>query len=181
VVTPVLNPGLSYIVSYAFNVPQSEAGGKLILKLLDAEAAAPYKLTIASIQAPLQKDTIASTVSLYPVDLHFEDWSVSTSYLATNLSYTYKIKLNLDLKQADNVVIDQGFSKLRFEVVDKLGRVLGTADSSFSGVQKLVSGTQTLVTSNIQSEQFEFPITVNVYELIETQNGQSKRFLKTLN
>ncbi|WP_028548941.1 hypothetical protein [Paenibacillus sp. UNC451MF] len=180
-VSASLNPGLSYVVSYVFNVPQTETGEGLILKLLDSQTAAPYKVAVASVATALQKETDSDTLQLYPFDIKLVNSTVGTNYAATNSAYSYKMKLELDIKQADNVVVDQSFSKLHFEVVDKLGRVLGTADGSFTGAQRLVSGTQTIVTNNIQSEQFEFPISVNVYELFETPNGQAKRFLKTLN
>lgn len=176
-----LNPGLSYVISYAFNVPQTETGEGLVLKLLDSQTAAPYKIAVAAVQTALQKDADSDTLQLYPFDIRLVNSTVGTNYAATNSSYSYKMKLELDIKQADNVVVDSNFSKLHFEVVDKLGRVLGTADGSFTGAQRLVSGTQTILTNNIQSEQFEFPISVNVYELFETPSGQAKRFLKTLN
>ncbi|WP_282939978.1 hypothetical protein [Paenibacillus sp. RC67] len=180
-VSASLNPGLSYVVSYVFNVPQTETGEGLFLRLLDSQMAAPYKVAVASVPTVLQKETDSDTLQLYPFDIKLVNSTVGTNYAATNSAYSYKMKLELDIKQADNVVVDQSFSKLHFEVVDKLGRVLGTADGSFTGAQRLVSGTQTIVTNNIQSEQFEFPISVNVYELFETPNGQAKRFLKTLN
>ncbi|UQZ83557.1 Telomeric repeat-binding factor 2 [Paenibacillus konkukensis] len=179
-VAATLNPGLSYVVSYSFNIPQTESGDGLVLKLLDGQTASPYKIAIASVQAPLQKESDDNTLHLYPYDIHLTDWTVGTNYGTTTASYSYKMKLTLDMKQAENVVVDQNFSKLHFEVVDKLGRVLGTADGSFTGSQKLVSGTQTIVTNSIASEQFEFPITVNMYEVIETPDGQAKRLLKTL-
>ncbi|MBE1442293.1 hypothetical protein [Paenibacillus sp. OAS669] len=180
-VSASMNPGLSYVVSYAFNVPQTEAGEGLVLRLLDSQTAAPYKVAVASVQTALQKETDSDTMQLYPFDIRLVNSTVGTNYLATNSSYSYKMKLELEIKQAENVVVDSNFSKLHFEVVDKLGRVLGTADGSFTGAQRLVSGIQNIVTNNIQSEQFEFPISVNVYELFETPGGQAKRFLKTLN
>jgi hypothetical protein len=180
-VSATLNPGLSSVVSYAFNVPQTEIGSLLTIKLLDSKTSAPYKLVAASVKPQLQKEGDSKLLKMYPFDIGLEDYSTTTNYLSTNSAYSYKIKLNLDIKQDENVIVDSGFSKLHFEVVDKLGRVLGTADGSFTGTQKLVSGTQTIVTNNIQNEQFEFPISVNIYELIETSTGQAKRLLTTLN
>ncbi|MCU6792674.1 hypothetical protein OB236_11140 [Paenibacillus sp. WQ 127069] len=176
-----LNPGLSYVVSYAFHVPQTESGSSLTLKLLDTKAASPYKLVAASLQPQLQQHEGSKLLKMYPFDVNLVDWSTSTNYNASNSSYSYKIKLNLDIKQVENVVVDSGFSKLHFEVIDKLGRVLGTAEGVFTGNQQLISGTQTILTNNIQSEQFEFPIVVNVYELTETSSGHAKRLLTTLN
>jgi hypothetical protein len=180
-VVATLNPGLGYIISYSYTIPVTEEGKGLVLTLLDTKTATPYKIAAASVVAPVQQETESNTLLLYPFEVEFTDYTVSTNYMTTSSAYTYKLKLTLDIKQKENVTVDKNFSKLRFEVVDKLGRVLGTADQVLVGDQKLMSGTQNIVTSDIKSEQFEFPITTNVYELIETANGQAKRFLKTLN
>ncbi|TBL77874.1 hypothetical protein [Paenibacillus thalictri] len=180
-VPDTLNPGLGSVISYAYHIPLSESSGGFVLKLLDGKTASPYNLTIAALQVPVQQEVDnGTTLHLYPFDMTLEDWSVGTNYVATNTTYSYKMKVTLDLKQADNVVVDSNFSKLHFEVVDKLGRVLGTGDSAFTGTQKLVSGSQTLATSNIQSEQIEFPVILNLYEQFDTASGAAKRFLKTL-
>lgn len=176
-----LNPGLGYIVSYSFNLPVSEDSSGLVLTLLDTKTAASYKIAAASVLAPVQKATEGNTLVLYPFDVEITDYSVGTNYVASNLAYSYKLKISLDIKKKDNIEINSDFSKLRFEVVDTLGRVLATADQVLTGDKKLVTGTQTIVTSDIKSEQFEFPIKTNVYELIDTTNGQAKRLIKTLN
>lgn len=178
-VTTMLNPGLSYVVSYSYIVPQSEESTSFSLKLLDAAAAAPYTTTIAALQTDVQKEEIDSTVSLYPFDLTFNDVTVSTQTTA-QLMYTYKFRLDLDIKQKENVVVDNNFSKLKFEIVDNAGRVVGSKDASFVGVNKLISGKQILDATNISTDQFSYPFTVNVYETIDTQNGTAKRLLKVI-
>ncbi|GGI45338.1 hypothetical protein GCM10008018_11580 [Paenibacillus marchantiophytorum] len=178
-VTPMLNPGLSYVVSYSYIVPQSEEGTSFTLKLLDAAAAAPYTTTIAALQTDIQKEGTESTISMYPFDLVFNDVSVSTQTTA-QLTYTYKFRLDLGITQKENVVVDNNFSKLRFEIVDSAGRVVGSKDATFTGVNKLISGKQTLDASNITTDQFSYPFTVNVYETIETQNGTAKRLVKVI-
>lgn len=178
-VAAMLNPGLSYVVSYSFIVPQSEEGTSFSLKLLDSVAAAPYTTTIAALQTELQQEETDSMISLYPFDLTFNDVSVTTLTTA-QLTYTYKFRLDLDIKQDENVVVDNNFSKLRFEIVDSAGRVVGSKDASFTGPNKLISGKQELDASNITSDQFSYPFTVNVYETIETADGTAKRLLKVI-
>ncbi|SDO28611.1 hypothetical protein SAMN04487897_11169 [Paenibacillus sp. yr247] len=178
-VTTLLNPGLSYVVSYSYIVPQTEEGTSFSLKLLDAQAAAPYTTTIAALQTDVQKEEMDSTISLYPFNLAFNDVSVSTQTTA-QLMYTYKFRLDLGITQKENVVVDNNFSKLRFEIVDNVGRVVGSKDASFTGVNKLISGKQILDATNITTDQFSYPFTVNVYETIETQNGTAKRLLKVI-
>lgn len=178
-VTEMMNPGLSYVVSYSYIVPQSEAGTSFSLKLLDAVAAAPYTTTIAALQTDLQQEETDSTISLYPFDLKFNDVTVN-SITTPQLTYTYKVRLDLGIEQKENVVVDNNFSKLRFEIVDSAGRVIGSKDAAFTGDNKLISGVQTLDASNITTDQFSYPFTVNVYETIETANGTAKRLLKVI-
>ncbi|NOU86757.1 hypothetical protein GC102_13365 [Paenibacillus sp. LMG 31460] len=178
-VTTMLNPGLSYVVSYSYIVPQTEESTSFSLKLLDSVAAAPFTTTIAALQTDVQKEEADSTISLYPFDLTFNDVTVSTQTTA-QLTYTYKFRLDLDIKQKENVVVDNNFSKLKFEIVDNAGRVVGSKDASFTGVNKLISGKQLLDATNITTDQFSYPFTVNVYETIETQNGTAKRLLKVI-
>ncbi|MDQ0874165.1 hypothetical protein QFZ77_002824 [Paenibacillus sp. V4I3] len=178
-VTTMLNPGLSYVVSYSYIVPQTEESTSFSLKLLDSVAAAPFTTTIAALQTDVQKEGTESTISLYPFDLTFNDVTVSTQTTA-QLTYTYKFRLDLDIKQKENVVVDNNFSKLKFEIVDNAGRVVGSKDASFTGVNKLISGKQMLDATNITTDQFSYPFTVNVYETIETQNGTAKRLLKVI-
>ncbi|MBP1965251.1 hypothetical protein [Paenibacillus aceris] len=178
-VTEMMNPGLSYVVSYSYIVPQSETGTSFSLKLLDAVAAAPYTTTIAALQTDLQQEETDSTISLYPFDLKFNDVTVN-SVTTPQLTYSYKVRLDLDIKQNENVVVDNNFSKLRFEIVDSAGRVIGSKDAAFTGDNKLISGVQTLDASNITTDQFSYPFTVNVYETIETASGTAKRLLKVI-
>ncbi|MEC0229014.1 hypothetical protein [Paenibacillus alba] len=178
-VTTMLNPGLSYVVSYAYVVPQTEAGTSFSLKLLDAAAAAPYTTTIAALQTDVQKEGTDSTISLYPFDLVFNDVTVSTQ-TTPQLTYSYKFRLDLGITQKENVVVDNNFSKLRFEIVDSAGRVVGSKDATFTGPNKLISGVQTIDASNITTDQVSYPYTVNVYETIETPNGTSKRLVKVI-
>ncbi|MGO4271895.1 hypothetical protein AB4Z22_18990, partial [Paenibacillus sp. TAF58] len=178
-VTTMLNPGLSYVVSYSYIVPQTEESTSFSLKLLDSVAAAPFTTTIAALQTDVQKEETDSTISLYPFDLTFNDVTVSTQTTA-QLAYTYKFRLDLDIKQKENVVVDNNFSKLKFEIIDNVGRIVGSKDASFTGVNKLISGKQMLDATNITTDQFSYPFTVNVYETIDTPNGTAKRLLKVI-
>jgi hypothetical protein len=179
-VISTMNPGLSYVVSYSYNVPQTENSDQIVVKVLDTQAAAPYTTTIAALQTKVQNDEVAEdTFSLYPVNLKVNSASVS-SLITSQLTYSYIVKLDLDITQKDNVVVDDNFSKLRLEVVDGVGRILGSKDASFTGTNKLISGKQTLDASNIATDQLSNPISLNIYEVIQTQNGEAKRFLKNI-
>ncbi|TXK86008.1 hypothetical protein [Paenibacillus sp. N3.4] len=97
-VTTMLNPGLSYVVSYSYIVPQSETGKDFSLKLLDAQAAAPFTTTIAALQTSLQDEATDGTISLYPFDLKIKEFTVNTQTTA-QLMYTYKFRMDLDITQ----------------------------------------------------------------------------------
>jgi len=178
-VTAMMNPGLSYVVSYSFIVPQSETGTSFALKLLDGQSVAPFTTTIAALQTNVQEDSADDVISMYPFDLKFNSITVG-SITTPQLTYTYKFTLDLDITQKENVVVDNNFSKLRFEIVDNAGRVVGSKDAALTGDNKLVSGKQTLDASNIASDQMSSPFTVNVYEVIDTPSGTAKRLLKTV-
>ncbi len=174
-VTGTINPDLSYVVSYSYQLPKTEDGSEFVVKLLDAKSAAPYATKIASLQTAVQTEAAGDTFSLYPFDVELNSTEVSFTYVQG--MYNYKIRLDLDIAQADNVVVDNNFSKLRFEIVDGLGRVLGAKDAAFTGTNKLVSGKQTIDASNIQTDQFVSPVTLNIYEVIDTPIGVAKRLL----
>jgi hypothetical protein len=175
-IVTTMNPGLSYVASYSFVVPQTESGSNLVLDILDPQAAAPYTTTVAALRTNLQADDVGNVFSLYPIQLKVNSVTVGYQVTTQNM-YSYKIMLDLDITQQDNVVVDDNFSKLRFEIVDGLGRVLGSEDATFTGTNKLVSGSQVLSANNIVSNQVTSPVSVNVYEVIKTQNGEAKRLL----
>lgn len=180
-VTAALNPNMSYVVNYSFNVPKTENGKQLTIKLLDTQSAAPYTSTIASLQTAASSETAGDTFAMYPFDLKIVDWTLSatTAPGLTGLSYGYKLSFTLDVKQTDNVVVDQNFSRLYMELVDSQGRMLGTAEGPFTGPNKLITGKQ-ILTFTAKTEQLENPFTIRVYEAFDTPSGLAKRYITTL-
>lgn len=180
-VTAALNPNMSYVVNYSFNVPKTEDGKQLTIKLLDTQSAAPYTSTIASLQTAASRETAGDTFAMYPFDLKIVDWTLSATTPGSigGLIYSYKISFTLDVKQTDNVVVDQNFSRLYMELVDSQGRLLGTAEGSFTGPNKLATGKQ-ILTFNAKTEQLENPFTIRVYEAFDTPSGLAKRYITTL-
>ncbi|MEK8129568.1 hypothetical protein WMW72_16805 [Paenibacillus filicis] len=184
-VTAQLNPGLSYIVNYSFNVPKSEQAEAYTMKLLDGKSAAPYASTVASLRTPLEKDGDSlngeTKFKLYPFEVKFNDYTISAMFNSQTFTYSYKILLDLNITQADDVVVDESSSKLRFEAVDSMGRVLDSLDAPFAGKNRLISGRQMLTFNNIKSEQLDSNVTIRVYEAVDLPGGtSSKRLIKTL-
>ncbi|MEI7025050.1 hypothetical protein [Paenibacillus sp. y28] len=178
-VVSTMNPGLSYVVSYSFNLPKTETGDNLTLKLMDTQSAAPFKTAIAAVKTAAQPEVTGDTLSLYPFNVTLKDVDLSYATLGTTpLTYTYNITVDLDIKQEENIVVDDNFSKLRFEMVDNLGRIIGSTDASFTGSNKLISGKQKL-TANSKADELT-KVTINLYEVIQTANGEAKRFIKSI-
>ncbi|MFE5320403.1 hypothetical protein ACFQ88_16965 [Paenibacillus sp. NPDC056579] len=177
-------PNLGYVVSYSFMIPASENGNQLTIKLQDTTTAAPYSSTIASFQAAVQQDTEDAVMSFYPFTVKLDDWTIgSYTNPAANgqgQTYSYKLKLWLNVERLEDVVVDPNFSKFKVELSDNLGRVLGSQTVPFTGENKLISGEQTIQFSNVRTEQLDYPLTVKLYESIDTPNGEATRLVKTL-
>ncbi len=88
------------------------------------------------------------------------------------------MKLWLDIKRPDQVIVDSNFSKLQFELLDTAGRVISTKALNFTGPNRIISGENNIMFDST-TEQMEYPVTVNVYESITTPNGEAKRLVAT--
>jgi hypothetical protein len=176
-VSDTINPDLSYTVSYSYQLPKTEESTTFTVKLMDGQTVAPYAAKIAAVKAQVQEESSGDTFTLYPFTVRIK--SADVQFTFANLMYYHKIKLDLEIVQEDNVVVDNGFSRLRFEIVDGLGRVLGYRDAAFVGTQKLISGKQVIDASNVTTDQFNSPVRLNIYEVFDTPSGTAKRLLVT--
>lgn len=179
-----LVPGLGYIISYSFNVPKTETGDDLIMRLTDAKIAEPYRIPIASLSTKTdsEADVGEKLLSFYPFDVKINNLSLS-SVLATGstgLAYTYKLRLDVDVERRENIVVDKNFSKMKIELVDNLGRTLGSETLAFTGDNRIASGEQTIPLGNIRTEEYKTPFTIRLYETIETPFGEAKRLVKSV-
>lgn len=174
-----LMPNLSYVVSYSFMVPATETGERVAIRLLDSQTTAPYSSTIASIGTAVQQEGDDETLAFYPFSLKINSWAVNSSYNAAT-GYSYRMKLDLDLQRVEDVVVDANFSKLKIELTDTLGRVIGSQTTPFTGTNKLISGQQDITFANLYTDTFQFPLVINLYETIDTPNGEASRLVKTL-
>lgn len=174
-----LAPNLSYVINYAFAVPSSETGENLFMKLLDSQTAAPYNIPIAGFKTAVVEDkTDDDVLSFYPFTAKLRTWDISA--LGSAAGYTYKMRLDLDITAADDVVADPNASSMLIEICDPLGRPIASMTRPFTGQNHLVSGPQTFAIQNLLTDQFEWPLTINIYEAIQTPNGVAKRLVKTL-
>ncbi|SFM19433.1 hypothetical protein SAMN03159341_1205 [Paenibacillus sp. 1_12] len=171
-------PNTSYVVSYSYMLPTTEMGSQLALNVFDPKSSAANKLSVGTYQVAVQNESIDKTISFYPFELSFDAYAITTLYSSN--AYNYVLKMDLTVTRQEQVIIDPNFSQLEFELVDGLGRSLGSQTASFTGTQKLITGNQKITFSSIKTEQFENGLTVNVYETISTPNGPAKRLVKQL-
>ncbi|NOU98155.1 hypothetical protein GC093_33730 [Paenibacillus sp. LMG 31456] len=178
-----LIPNAAYVYSYSFMLPPS-AKGQFKLSLTDASNASNIKVPIADYKVSVantgEEDPQAVTkkLSLYPFNVTMDYWTINAQY--SSGSYTYSLKGNFDIKKSEQVIVDDTFSTLEFEVVDATNRILGSTTHKLQGTGKLISGLQTITFTDVKSEQLEYPVSIRVYEVITTSTGTAKRLLATL-
>ncbi|MFC0216579.1 hypothetical protein ACFFK0_29720 [Paenibacillus chartarius] len=177
-----VQPGTSVIVSYGFVLPLSDTSTSFKLKLqgaLQGDGAAAYRSTIAVVPVELESDNDRNAVKLYPYTLNFKTWFVIPVYQGPS-TYTYSVKLDMDLVREPQVMLDNNFSTLKIELIDELGRSIGAKSFPFVGTNRLVSGYQTLSFSGLSLQQAESNLTLRISESIATPNGEMNRIVAEL-
>lgn len=177
-VTTQLTPGSSYVVSYSYLLPnrKTEDNEAFALNIFDDKSVSEGKVSLGTYQVALQKEDDSDTIDLYPFSLKVNDDSIS--WLYNSGSYSYQLNLDLDITHEDQVIIDSNFSTIEFDMVDSLGRIVGTQTSTLVGTGKLTSGKQKIVVTGLKNEQVDSGVVVNMYEVINTPNGTAKRLIK---
>ncbi|MCR8633644.1 hypothetical protein [Paenibacillus radicis (ex Xue et al. 2023)] len=179
-------PNASLVVAYTFLLPLSEQNRQFSLRVYDEQTAAPYKTVIAraDLQVERELEVPANQLSLYPYDIDLKNWSVS-NYVLSNaatftLNYTYKLKLDLDVHPTDNLVTNTAFSKLAFELENTDGKKVASKIVDLAGENRIINGSQIYYLNTALSEQLEYPLTLKLYEMIDTPSGPARRLLKVL-
>lgn len=177
-VTTQLTPGSSYVVSYSYLLPnrKTEDNEAFALNIFDDQSVSEGKVSLGTYQVDLQKEDDSDTINLYPFTMKVNNDSIS--WLYNNGSYSYQLSLDLDITHEDQVIIDSNFSTIEFDMVDSLGRIVGTQSSTLVGTGKLTSGMQKIIVTGLKNEQVDSGVVVNMYEVINTPNGTAKRLIK---
>lgn len=176
-----LAPKLSYIINYSYAVPSTETGADLLMKLQDNQTIAPYNIPIAGFKTAVASPESANPdeALFYPYQVKFH--SVLVSMMGNAMGqFSYKMKLDLDITTLDNAIADANSANMKVELVDNAGRMIAAETLPFAGVNKLISGTQYFVFQNLVSDQFNWPVTVKIYESIQTPTGEANRLVKTV-
>jgi hypothetical protein len=173
-------PNASYIVNYSFAMPSSESTEGLKISLYDKQVKPDYSYNsiLAAYQVNAQPDGDVDALKVYPYDVKVTNWTFSSQISAIG-TYSYKLKLLLDITQDKQVVTDANTSELQFDIYDAKDSLLGSTTKGFTGTGKLQSGANT-VSINPDSEQLDYPLTVRIYESFKNESGEiSKRLLTT--
>ncbi|BFT74283.1 S-layer homology domain-containing protein [Paenibacillus sp. P36] len=175
-------PGTGIVVSYGFTLPTTEQSEQFQLNVQEVLSNSAYKSTIASYPVNVQSENDHNNISLFPFKLNLKSWTLSqlTAMGTTGFAYTYKLSLDMDMQRESEVVLDNAFSKLKFELVDASGRSLGSNSFPFTGANRLVNGSQILTFSNLTQDQVQSNISVKVYETIPTPTGDVDRLIAEL-
>jgi hypothetical protein len=171
-------PNASYVVSYSFALPASETGEGLKLSLYDKQKTADYSYNsiLTAYQVNLQSDYDAKLLKVYPYDIEVNDWEVAAQY-TPSATYSYKLKLFLNITQDKQALTDANTSKLQFDILDSFDNQIGGSTRGFIGVNRLQNGENNIVL-NATSEQLAYPVHIKVYETFINENGETvKRFL----
>lgn len=189
-VTKSIAPGTSTVVSYAFVLPVAETSDTFTMKVqnvINGEASGEtkpiFKSTIASYQVTAQGQDDRHKVSLFPYTVNIKDYylaQITSPGQTIAINYTYKLQLFMDLIRDPQVLVDNNFSKLKFELVDPSGSILGSKTFPFTGTDRLVNGKQTLTFSNLTTDQIQSNVIVRVYEALNTPSGEVDRLIAEL-
>ncbi|UUZ81086.1 hypothetical protein LJK88_41265 [Paenibacillus sp. P26] len=94
-------------------------------------------------------------------------------------TYSYKLKMDLDIHTTDEAVADPANPKLYMQLENGNGIRLASKSFPLSGDGRLLSGTQT-INFDSASDQMESPLTLKIYESISTPYGEARRLLSEL-
>lgn len=183
--TNLVVPGTDYLVNYSFVLPVGGTVDQYNLRLIDNKTAAPYKINFAqsilTVNKPV-KDNVK--LNMYPYEVTIHDWALTNIALSNpstlSYKYSYKLRINMDLKTLEPVMVDSNYNKLLIELETKDGRRIASNTQSLNGEGRLTSGEQLIYFTDSTSDQLENPIVLKIYEVIETPNGPVRSLVATL-
>ncbi|MCZ8522894.1 MULTISPECIES: hypothetical protein [Paenibacillus] len=178
-------PGFGAVGTYTFAVPKSEEGSRFTLRLLEQQGQQLYKTPIAQLQTDVTGDELSTELlRFYPFEMKIDSWGISNMVMQNALtkafSYTYKLKMDLDIRTSDEVIADGMQPKLYMQIENLEGKILTSKTYTLTGDNRLANGTQSIYFESVNSDQLEYPITVKMYELVSTPLGDAKRLISVM-
>lgn len=164
----------SYLISYSFLMSSADELQPLLLRFYSGKDAA--KVPLGTIKVAFQQDDMTDDVwDAFPYQVNVRNSILLHSVLSTTFSYT--LRMDLDLQRKEQIIADANLSKLQFELVDGTKQVIATQTLAFLGTTKLLNGTNEITFTNLKLNQFSSTNYINVYEIVDTPNGLVKRKL----
>lgn len=174
-------PNTKTVVTYAFLMPESEKPEQLAVKLQDTLSAAPYTSTLTAFKISLPEEKLnRDPIAFYPFEVRIKDYSINTQVNSVpSISYNYRLHLNLEINQVEEVAVDPSLTQMEFDLLDQDGNTMATLVRPLIGTGKLARGIQDLYFNNVGNEYMN-NMSINVYETITTPAGPVKRLVAQL-
>ncbi len=174
-IVETLIPNVSYVIYYSFVLPSTETGAQLAMEIADGETITPYKIPIATFKTQVQPQKSDTELLFFPFNVKLNNWAIDV-FMGIGKDNTYRLKLDMDINLQEEVVVDQSFPKMKVELIDSQGKIIGSKTLAFTGENKFVSGMQTF---NFNSEIWDYSRTLRFYETVETSFGEAERLVAT--
>ncbi|GAA3413280.1 hypothetical protein ACFFNY_01595 [Paenibacillus hodogayensis] len=171
-----LLPKESVPIHYAFTLPVAETGQGLVLKIEDAVTAAPYKTTIAGYRLDAVPYEKRDQFAVYPFRLGVRTTSTNFVFNPQTMEYAYIGNYDLSIEREPGVRVDAAFPSLLFELYDGSDRLVASSTNPLAGAGRLVAGSNKIRFAGT-TQNFDYPLTLKIYETFPTEAGQSKRLL----
>lgn len=164
----------SYLISYSFLITEIAEEEPLMLRFYQESTAG--KVPLGAVRTAFQVDDIGDdTWSLFPYKVELRTKMLLHGVLSTTFSYT--LRLDLDVELQAQLLTDANLSKLHFELLDGTGQTLSSQTLPFIGGTRIVNGMNEVTFTNLRLNQFSSRNYVVVFEVVETPNGTVKRKL----
>lgn len=175
-------PHTDYMIHYSFVLPLEETAESFTLRLSDDKTAAPYKATVAQPKVTLSKpEPDSKKLSFFPYEVRVLGWTISNLANYNSLTYTYdyrfKLKMAWDVQSKEQVIVDANYSKMLLEFENTAGRRLTSLTLNVTGDDRITSGEHIYLFNNTQTDQLEYPLTLKIYEVIDTPAGQARKLV----
>lgn len=178
-VNEMLLPKLGYVCNYVFIVPNTEKGDRLGFRISDNVTTAPFSIPIASFATKVESGASDDVISIYPYNIKVKSASAKSSlnFSGGHFLYSYRVLLDTSIIFQDTVVADQAISKMKVELLTKAGKLLGEQVLTI-GDSNYLNGEHAIDFKN--TDEYDFSLVLNFYEVVQTPFGEAKRFVKML-
>lgn len=171
-----LMPGVGMMLYYAFTVPAAASrNDRAVITLLD-DGGSGIHVPIGAVRSGVSPDApAADTAVLYPFTLQVKDWSVKrpTERGDQNVDLT----LDLNIERESNVSFDEKSVRLKVELADPSGRVIGARYYPLAGPNRLSGGLQTITFNAGRDVPQSFEL--RLYEVFAAPSGDVERRVLT--